>query len=335
MELFEMLKKLCTTTGVSGEEDAACAAAAEILRENADSVTVKNGSVIGKVGNGEHKILLDAHIDQIGLIVTFITDDGFLKVGNVGGIDRRLLAAQQVTIHGKSDVCGIICSTLPHLCKDEKEVPEIGDIFIDTGMTKAQLEKTVSLGDKISFCGEFSKLLGNRVTSTSLDDRSGVAAVLYAAQLLNKKAPDGCSVYFLLSSQEEVGERGAQVAGFEIMPDTAYAVDVSFALSPGEKADKCGELSKGPMIGIAPALDRSLSDKLISLAETEKIPFQIEVMNDDTGTNADRFSVVGCGAKASTLSIPLRYMHTPVEIVDLTDVENTARLLAAAVKEGF
>ena len=330
MNLVKVLKDLTLCAGVSGEEEKAEKSALSYLKKYTADSSITQGGVIGTIGkreNGKPHVLLDAHIDQIGFIVTYITDDGFIKFSNCGGIDRRILSAQHVIIHGKNDIDGVIISTPPHLSDGDSKVPEISDIYIDTGFEKKELEKIVSLGNKITFKASFSELLDGKVTATALDDRCGVAAILYALDLV-KNEELNCSVTTLFSVQEEVGERGAKIAAFDIAPDIALAVDVSFAFTSGEDEEKCGRLGNGCMIGVAPSLDKELSQRFIEISEKEKIPYQVEVMNGMTGTNADQFSVTKGGAKAVTLSIPLKYMHTPVEVIDIDDVKNTGKLIA-------
>lgn len=335
MDLKKTVIALSETPGASGSEGCAAAAALEMLKQYCPDAEIKNGNVIGKFGEHTENrpdLLIDAHIDQIGMIVSYITEDGFIKVGNLGGLDRRLLPAQQVTIHGKKDIIGVICSVPPHLSGGDGGVPKMDDIAIDTGMKKSGLEKIVSPGDSITFDVKCRELLGNRITGGALDDRCGAAAILYALDLLRGKDLK-YNVTVLFSTQEELGERGAKIGAYEIDPDMAIAVDVSFGYADGESESKCGYLEKGPMIGISPSLSRELSDALVKAAESGQIPYQTEVMNGLTSTNADRFSVNRGGAKACTVSIPLRYMHTPVEVIDLGDVELTGRLIAEFVKE--
>ncbi len=335
LDIKNTVAELADCVGVSGGESAAADAAMRLISPYVDECSVVNGNVIGRLGSGEKRILIDAHIDQIGFIVTSIVSGGFVKVGNVGGIDRRLLLAQQVVIHGKKDVVGIICTIPPHLSKDESSVPEIDDIYIDTGYSEEKLREIVSIGDLISFSGKCVPLFGDRLTGHSLDDRCGAAALIYAASRLHddKILPNNCSVFFMFSVQEEIGERGAHFGAFDIDPHLAVAVDVSFGLTGGEKPEHCGELGKGPMIGISPSLSRRLSNLFIRIAEEKKIPYQLEVMNRLTGTNADQFSVNKGGCEAVTVSVPLKYMHTPVEVIDCEDVKNTGILLAEFIKE--
>ena len=334
MDIRSTVVSLSEISGTSGSESKAAQLALGMLREYCPDAEIINGNVTGKFGvhrEGLPSLLLDAHIDQIGFAVTYITDDGFIKVGNIGGIDRRLLPAQPVVVHGSRDIKGVICSVPPHLTSGGSEVLEMDDVAIDTGLTKEELEKLVSLGDSVTFDVTCRDLIGSRITGGALDDRCGVASILYALELL-KGSDLAYNVTVLFSTQEEVGERGAKIGAFEIDPDIALAVDVSFAYAIGEEESKCGYLGKGPMIGISPSLSREISEELINTAKSADIPYQIEVMSGLTGTNADRFSVNRCGAKACTVSIPLRNMHTPVEVIDLTDVEQTAKLLAAYIR---
>lgn len=334
MDLEKVISSLADSTGVSGDEGDAAELALSLLKEYTEDCCIKNGSVIGHLGvkGGKPHILLDAHIDRIGLVVTFIDENGFLKVAGCGGVDCRLLYAQQVTVLGRQPIHGVICAMPPHLEKDDSKVPEMTDICVDIGMTREQAEKAVSLGDRIVFASRCEKMQGDRLTGAALDDRCGVAAILRALELL-KDEQLGCGLTVLFSAQEEIGERGAKTAAYDIDPDIALAVDVSFALTDGDSEVKCGKLGDGCMIGFSPVLDRGLSEQIKAIAEREKMPFQVEVMSGETGTNADQFSVSKGGAKAVTLSIPLKYMHTPVEVISLSDVENTARLIAAYVKE--
>ncbi|EWM54850.1 M20/M25/M40 family metallo-hydrolase [Ruminococcus flavefaciens] len=336
MDLKQTVTSLSEAAGASGSENKAAELALSLLRGYCPDASVINGNVIGHFGvhrEGLPSLVLDAHIDQVGFVVTYITDDGFIKVGNIGGIDRRLLPAQPVVIHGKRSVKGVICSVPPHLTDGGAEVLKWEDVAIDTGMTKVELEEAVAQGDSVTFDTSCRSLIGDRITGGALDDRCGVAAILYALDLLSGQSA-AYNVTVIFSTQEEVGERGAKTGAFLIDPDIAIAVDVSFAYAIGEEENKCGYLGKGPMIGLSPSLSREISDNLISVAEASGIPYQKEVMNGLTSTNADRYSVNRSGAKACTVSIPLRNMHTPVEVIDLSDVEMTAKLLAEYIREG-
>lgn len=334
LELKNVIFDLSSADGVSGEERFAAQYALKYLKNYTDNCYIKNGNVIGNFGNrknGTPHILIDAHIDQVGLIVTNIYESGFIGFSNVGGIDRRLLPAQQVCIHGKKKLAGVVCSTPPHLSGSDNKINKIEDFYIDTGMSFEAVSNIVEPGDRITFASMPKELLNDRITGPALDDRSGVASILYALELLRNQKYE-CSFSVTFSAQEELGERGAKIAAFDIDPDIALAVDVSFAYCIGDKESECGKMGQGPMIGISPSLSREISDKLIEISKNENIPYQLEVMNGLTSTNADQFSVNRTGCKACTVSIPLKYMHTPSEIIQIDDVENTGRLIAAYIR---
>ena len=328
---IELLKELTQTVGVSGCEENIVALLREKLSSYGD-VTVDNmNNVFCTFGEGYH-FLLDAHLDEIGLIVTDITDDGFIKFSNCGGIDARPLPAMEVSVWGREEVKGIISTMPPHLqsASDEKKIPKLSELAIDTGLTKDKLEKLVSLGDRITFKRNFTPLLNCLVSASCLDDRSGVAAILMCLDELKNL---DCKVTVMFSSQEEVGTRGAKVGPYAKSVDEAISVDVSFALTPGCDKSECGELSKGAMIGFSPILDKELSRKLVDAAEKNNIPYQCEIMSGRTGTNADVISISEKGIKTALISIPEKYMHQRVEVVDTADVESVSRLICAYIKE--
>lgn len=338
--LKQTVRQLCEATGVAGREDGASRLAADLLRPYMDEVrTDALGNVIGlrRSGfSGAKTLLLDAHIDEIGLVVTSIDDRGFLKFGPCGGVDRRMLAAQTVVVHGKQPITGIIGLKPPHLeGKEEANRPTpLDEMYIDLGRSKEETEALVSLGDPITFTPAFLTLSGDRVSCKALDDRCGVAAILHALSLLSGK-PLAVDLAVCFSTREELGEQGARVAAYGIRPDEAIAVDVSFALTPDSDPLHCGEMGKGCMVGYHASLPRQMSDGLVALCEAEGIPYQYEIMDGrSTGTNADEIMLTGNGVVTGVVSIPQKYMHTPIEQVALSDVEATARLLAAWVRQG-
>ena len=337
MDTIKVLEQLCSAPGVSGGEFPASAAALGLLGKYADKAEIDAfGNVIGYIGDDMSKplLLLDAHIDRIGLVVTYIEEDGFLKVGKCGGIDRRTLLAQTVTVYGKEPIKGIISTLPPHVATDSGKAAKLEDIVIDTGVSEEKAKELISQGDLVTIDGVFSKLGENRVCSPAADDRAGVAALLYAAELLQseKELPYRVAVQF--AAQEEVGCRGAVISTFNIDPDYAIAVDVSFAQSKGVEASKAGKLGNGPMIGIAAPLDREMFRSLVEIAKEKEIPYQIEGMGSSTGTDADDIAVSRGGVRTGLVSIPERYMHTPCEVVEIADIENTGRLIAEFVKKG-
>lgn len=333
-EVSALLEKLCAAKGVSGAENEAAKTAAEMLEKYMPASVDNLGSVTGTMGDGDVHILLDAHLDQIGLVVTAIDEDGFLKVAKCGGADIRVLAAAEVTVHGKEKLFGVITSTPPHLSKpeDSNKAKGFDDIAVDMGLSCEEARKVVLPGDRITFNGSYSRLLGNRVCSPSIDDRAGVAAILRCLELIKDKNLN-CKISVMFSVQEETGGSGAQAGAFAANADEAIAVDVSFASAPGVSSEKYASLGGGTMIGYGPSLDYAMSRKLSEIAENKNIPNQPEVMGGKTGTNCDEIQVAGKGVKTALLSIPLRNMHTAVEVCDLEDIENTAKLMAEYIIE--
>lgn len=336
MNLEKMLCELCEANGVSGFEDEATQVAEKYLKAYTYEIRRDNmGSLIGHIPGSGTKILLDAHMDEIGLVVTAVDDNGFLRVAKNGGVDLRMLLGCEVTVWGKEPLYGVFCCKPPHLIAsrdDYGKAPEIAELAVDIGCSAQRAKELVQPGDKISFCRTFQSLPNGRVTCKSLDDRAGVAAVLYCLECL-KTMKTNCDITVLFSVQEEVGTRGAGPGAFGVMPQQALCVDVSFAMSPGSLRHKCGDLGKGPMIGYSPILSRRITKRLEALAVDNKISFQKEIMGGETGTNADVVSMIGEGVETGLLSVPLRYMHSPVEVVELDDIKNTGRLMAEYIAE--
>ena len=330
MDIKKTLHLLTEQTGVSGNEANASNAVAELLRGYTTDVETDpfgNVTAIIKCGKpGAKTLMLDAHIDQIGMIVTYIDNGGFVKVGACGGLDMRTMLAQSVTIHGAEKIQGVVCTLPPHVSKDHSKVPEIGEIAIDIGMSKEQAERVVSLGDRVTVNSCVRELSG-LVSAPSVDDRAGVCAILYALELLKERELN-YDLAVCFSAQEETGERGVKQATFRLAPDEAIIVDVSFGRTPDSLPHETAEMGSGAMIGISAVLDRGMTERLKTIAQQHGIPHTVEVMPSSTGTNADSVAVSRGGIKCCTVSIPIRYMHTPVEAVSISDIEATARLIA-------
>ncbi|MCL2634659.1 MAG: M20/M25/M40 family metallo-hydrolase [Oscillospiraceae bacterium] len=338
MNIFETLKRLSEANGVAGDENSAAKIALEFLKEYDPFAGVDNhGSVTGFIGeynDGRPTILLDAHIDEIGLIVTYIDDKGFIKAEPCGGMDRRVLPAQAVTVHGKSPVKAVVCSLPLHVKKESELALKADDIWIDTGFSKDELLRHVSLGDRITINSELTRLFNDNVCGRALDNRAGVTAVLYALSLL-KNSEIAFNIVVAFSTQEEVGCRGARISAYNSDAEYSIVVDVSYSNSPGVPKHKSGKLGGGPMIGIAPTLNREMGDELKKFANEWEIDYQLEIMNRDTGgTNADEISLIKGGVRTALVSIPLRYMHMPVETCSLKDIEAVGHLIAAFI-EGY
>ncbi len=350
MEVKDILYGLTSAYGVSGDENCASALAKKYLEKYTSNVEVDSfNNVIAYIGQhdeGKKTLLLDAHIDEIGMIVTYIDDEGFLKISNCGGVDRRILLASQVIVHSSitgEQLVGIITSKPPHLKKGDegKKAPEIDDISIDVGLSAEQARESIALGDRVTIHSQTRQMLNDRVCSKAMDDRAGVTAILWAIELLSREYGASLdevilpfNVAVLFSSLEEVNIGGAKIASYKIDADEALVVDVSFAHTFDAPAHKCGKMGDGAMIGIAPTLDRAISDRLIKLGKEKNIPYQIEVMAGKTSTNADAISISRDGVRTCTISIPLRYMHTPIETLQISDIQSVSTLIFEYIKRG-
>ena len=269
MELRTCLERLCGAPGAAGLTGAAETAAA-MLKEYIEDVRVDAlGSVMGirRCGlDGAPLLLLEAHIDEIGFVVTRVDDDGFVYTEACGGVDRRAVTGARVTLWGEKPVGGLFVSTPPHLAgQDADKLPEIASLGIDTGLDARHARRLLPPGTRATFAAEFTDLAGGRVCSKALDDRAGVAAVLWCLELL-RDGPLACDLAVAFCVQEELGTRGAGTAAFGLAPDAALAVDVSFARTPDADPDKCGVMGKGPMIGWSPCLDAGISRRLTALS---------------------------------------------------------------------
>ncbi|MCD7872889.1 MAG: M20/M25/M40 family metallo-hydrolase [Clostridiales bacterium] len=325
----KLLEKLTYVPAVSGCEENLYSVLNELLSEYGKIEMDSMNNIFCTFGSGRH-FLIDAHIDEIGFAVTSVSEKGFLKLAPSGGIDKRLLPGSEVDVWGKEHFSGIITAVPPHLQKNEKQVPDISDVAVDIGMDFDEALKNIPLGSRVTFKRHFDFLLNNCFSSNCLDDKAGAAALILAADKL-KKFP--VKITLMFSAQEEVGTRGAKSGLFGKNVDEAICVDVSFAMTPDCKIEECGEIGKGAMIGISPILNRDFSKGLVNTAEKNKINYQIEVMSGKTGTNADVIALSESGIKTALISIPLKYMHTPVEIVKTEDIESVADLMVSYIKE--
>lgn len=332
MDIKQKLFALCNSDAVGNVNEAALCAF-DMLNGVCKAEKQNNLTVIGFLkGKSDYTVMLDAHIDQIAMVVTNVDDNGFLTVSNAGGIDIRALPSRRVTVHGKEKIPAVFCSVPPHLAKDEVEYSDISKLKIDTFLGE-KAKEIISKGDFVTFAADSKELIGNRISGRSLDDRAGVACVLEIAERLSKEELP-VNVVIVLSDAEELGLRGAVTAAFEVNPDEAIAIDVSFGDGIDIKKEECGELGRGAMIGFAPVLDGEISKKLVKVAKTKEIAYQTEVMGAKTGTNADVISVTRKGVRTGLVSIPLRNMHSEVEIVDIKDLESVCDIICEYILAG-
>lgn len=332
MDIKNTLKGLSNAVGLGSITEAAELAKSK-LSPFAEITCTNNLGVMGKIkGKSDYTLMIEAHIDEIGFIVTDIDENGFLTVSACGGIDLRSLPSRQVDIHGREKVRGIFCSTPPHLTEKDVAFENISDIKIDTCIG-GNAKEVISPGDYVSFSTRARDLSGDRVCGKSFDDRAGVCVLLELAHRFQNTTPP-VNLVFCLSDMEELGLRGAKTSAYSVSPDEAIAIDVSFADGPDINPADCGKMGKGAMIGISPVTDRNISNKLIRLANSKHIPYQTEVMGKTTGTDADIISVTKSGVKTGLISIPLRNMHTDCEIVSVCDIKSVCDLLEEYIKGG-
>lgn len=346
-EILHLLKQLAEVPGPSGREDSVRTLVAEYLKPYVDKLWVDTwGNLVGlkKGSSGEGKLMIAAHMDEIGLFVSHIEDDGFLRVVPIGGVAERSLLYQRVVIKTRDGklVRGVVGLRPPHVVKPEElqKVPELRELFVDIGLSsREEAEKLgIRVGDVLVFDREVVELAGDRVTGKAFDDRVGVVALIKAAQMLEKPRVD---IYFVTTVQEEVGLRGARTSAFAISPDVAIAIDVTIASDvPGvAKSEWYTKLGKGPAIKIADGRGASgliahpkVVDFLVQVADKYKIPYQMEIIPGGT-TDASVIALNKEGVPAGTVSIPARYIHSPVEVVDLHDVYSTGLLVKYFAEE--
>jgi len=338
----QVLLDLLAARGPSGYEKAPAAvwsaAAGAFAEVSTDIVGTPLALVAPRRGTKTppRRLLVMGHIDEIGLIVSHIGDDGFLWFGEVGGWDSQILVGQRVVIDTRGGpVRGVVGRKAIHLLRGEerKKVPEIRELHIDIGARDgAEARAKVRIGDVAVIDAEPVELLGGRLASRALDNRLGSFVALEAARLVASAGGGAWEVAAVAAAQEETTFGGSRTSAFSLAPDAAIVVDVTHASdAPGVDVKEAGkhELGSGPAIGRGSILNHGVFELLHEVAEAEKIPFTIEANGRNTGTDADAVHLSRGGVPTGLISIPLRYMHSPVELVELADVMACARLIAA------
>lgn len=337
MDYKELLQNLSVSTAVSGNEKSLTDYLCETFKPFCDEVIVdKFYNVIGikkGYGNTGKKIMVTAHYDEIGMIVKSIDKNGFISVSAMGGLDSKILLAQEVLIHGKETIPGVIGAKPPHLLdlNERNKTKKIEDLYIDTGLSYDHLNQIISIGDVITFDVVGFELLNNRLSSKSMDNRSGVTVLVSAMELLSKVKHE-MDVFFIATTQEEVGLRGAKIASYNIDPYAAVVVDACHGDIPSAPKDEIFSLDKGPAIAIGPNLHKNLSNKAVSIAKEKNIPYQTDVEAGDTGTEAWAVQISRLGIPTALISIPVRYMHTTIEVVSMQDIKNAGILVSELVR---
>jgi putative aminopeptidase FrvX len=335
----EFLEAIVRTSSPSGYE----AGLAELYRSYilpyADEVrTDVMGNVIAIVNpEAQFKVMIAAHIDEIGLMIHHIAEDGFLHFEMIGGNDSVVADGQRVWVQGKERIAGVVGrkSMTVQSPSEQKEKPTSKDLWIDIGArSKEDAERVVSLGDVATFQPEYQALMNGRATGRAFDNKAGVFAMAEAMRYISEggRLPPDVGVYAAATVQEEIGSRGAQIAAYAIAPQVGIAIDMGVATDiPTLMPHEYGILSlgKGPAISKGPNTNPVLYGLLRKAAESLERPFQIRPDPASSPTDARALQITRGGAATALLEVPLRYMHTPCEVLDLEDVEGCARLLAA------
>ncbi len=339
-DILPFLKSMMSVSGLSGFEAPIADLIAKQWTPLTDEVTRSRlGSVHGfKRGNSAAKprpsVLISTHMDAIGLMVSRV-ENGFLHVTNIGGVDPRVLPGTPVTIHAtkvKEDLYGVMVMPPANLLPEGKGSGVIGlpYLLVETGLTPPEVEKRVHVGDRISFATEPIQLGEGLISGHSIDNRASVAALTVCLEALKSKS-HGWDVWAVATVQEEVSMAGAMTSPFEIRPTIAVAVDVTFGTGPGASGYETFPLGKGLTIGLGPTIHPFLAKRMNEVAKQMEIPVKDEPMPEHSATDGDYLQLVAEGIPTVVLSIPERYMHTPVEVVALKDIQRAGRLLAEFV----
>ncbi len=338
-QAFKFFKELIEAPSPSGFEQPAQRVIRKGLADVVDDIrTDVMGNVVAHIEgpSGAPRLMLAGHCDEIGFMVKYIDAQGYLFFAPIGGVDAHLVPGQRITVHtAGGPLAGVVGKRPIHQIevKDRDKVVPFKDQFIDIGCSdKAEAVKLVSVGDPVTFSVGVERLQGTRLTSRALDDKMGafiVAQVLREVRQTNSLSVD---LYGVSTVQEEVGLRGGATSAYGVQPDIGIAVEVGFASDyPGADHKDLGEISlgKGPVIARGPNINPVLFDLLVATAEEENIPCQIMGIPRATGTDANVMQLVRGGVATALISIPLRYMHTPVEVLDWKDLEGAVKLLSA------
>jgi len=337
-DFLPLLKNLISAPGLSGYEGPARRLVAEAWRPLTDELHISRlGSLHGlRKGTAlepRPSILLATHIDAIGLMVSGIVD-GFLRITAIGGIDHRVLPGQLVTVHGREALSGVIIQPPAHLLPPEANngpVP-LEHLLVDTGLLPREVSRKVRLGDLVSFAQKPIEMGKHTLAGHSLDNRASVVALTYCLDTLQSRTP-AWDVWAVATAQEEETLGGALTSAFQLRPDLAAAIDVTFAKGPDTPEHETYPMGAGITLGWGPNVHSGLYRAVKKIADKLEIPYKMEPLPRHSGTDAYALQIAREGIPTVAVSIPLRYMHTPVEMISMKDVERTGRLLAEFVTE--
>ncbi|UCD18998.1 MAG: M20/M25/M40 family metallo-hydrolase [candidate division WOR-3 bacterium] len=329
-----VLERLSCAIGIGYAGDVSKVIEGILNEERVPAGIEKDGSITAHLeGNGTGAVMLACHADEIGFMVSRIDDAGRIYFSEIGGADVRILPGQEVTVLGRKRHTGYVAVKPPHLVgKEEREVvPRSEDLFIDIGLIPSMVKRNVRLGDYICFAGKYGKMAGDLRAGKSLDNRASVACGLSVMRELVKAVP-GPDVYFVATSQEEYTGLGARIHAFRLPIDYAIVVDVTHGEHPDLKEHEYFPLNKGPAIVRGATVPARLFELLCDTAKSLEIAYQIQPVPSATATDADDIAFAREGIPTCIVNIPVRYMHTPVEIVSLKDIERAAQLIVHTIK---
>ncbi len=332
-DLSAFLGDITALRGISGDEAPVAKAIAEAFRPLSDDVRIDAMSnVIARIGSEGPRVMIVAHLDEIGLMATLVEDDGAVRFTRNGGVDPRILPGSRVTVYTEEGpMTGVVGALPPHLlsAEDRKKNYEMTKLFVDLGLPAERVKALVHPGTPIQLYGPMRALENRRYTSKTIDDRGGVAMMLRAAELLQKREISA-QVYFVAASQEEVGSNGAITAAYTLDPDIGIAIDVTHAEMPGCEPDEVHPLDK-VVLSEGPNIHPKLHKRLMDLAKEIRVDAETSICAGVTWTDADPLQISRAGVPTALIEMPLKYMHTTVETVSMEVIEEAARLLAGFV----
>lgn len=348
MDMYEYLKQQAVAHGPSGHEYETAAWFKTLFEPLCDSVTLdplfnvialKKATLPTKDGSPAPRVMLAAHQDEIALMVADILPDGTLRLDQVGGVDPRILPASTVTVHarqsenGYEKLLGIVGAMPPHLLSAEarKNNYKREELFVDLGFDYDEVVKRVHIGDLVTLNGPATQLLNERCAAKSMDDRACIASLLDAAERL-QRMNHVCDVYFVCTTQEETGFQGCYAATYTVDPDLAIALDVTHATIPASRPDSTVPLDK-PSLSHGPYLQYKLVERLKNTAKAHGIELYTSKSSRNTYTDCDAMQISRAGVPCALIDVPLKYMHTSVEVVDMNVIRESGRLLAHFLSE--
>lgn len=333
------LKNLCALSGPAGYERAVSEKVEALFGQFCQEVWHDSfHNVYARMGRGGPRLMVCAHMDEVGMMVRTIEKDGFLGITKVGGIDPRVLPAHEVVVHGREELFGVIGAKPPHVttpAEREKMIP-LEELYVDLGLPADRVRQLVQVGDVISYRAPVIDLAGDAVSGRTLDDRAGVMILLETMAALKDTAL-GVEIVFVATVGEEVGSMGAAVAAFDQRPDLGIAIDVTHGDTPDAPAGESFPMDR-PNIGLGPICHTGWVERLRQVAREQDIDYSLDVFGGESWTDGDEIQLTAEGIPVALLSLPLRYMHTSVEVIRMDTLKKCARLLTQFIlsvsKEG-